>query len=77
MISFKQYQKRIEMKWIEATVQAIKITAMTETLNYIVKGFTIMEGKGRGSGIRQEIRSCRGTGTITADITKLQLLLQL
>ena len=38
MIFFKQYQKRIEMKQIEATVQATKITAVTEALNYIVRG---------------------------------------
>jgi len=66
MIFFKQYQKRIEMKRIEATVQATKITAVTEALNDIVEGFTILEGKGRGSGIRQQIRSGRGTGSITA-----------
>ena len=44
---------------------------MTEALNDIVGGFTIMEGKGRGSGIRQEIRSGRGTGTITAECNEV------
>jgi len=59
------------MKRIEATVQAIKITAVTEALNYIVGGFTILEEKGRGSGIRQEIRLGRGTGTITAEYNEV------
>lgn len=71
MIFFKQYQKRIEMKRIEATVQATKITAVTETLNDIVGGFIILEGKGRGSGIRQQIRSGRGTGWITAEYNEV------
>jgi nitrogen regulatory protein P-II 1 len=71
MIFFKQYQKRIEMKRIEATIQATKITAVTEALNDIVGGFTILEGKGRGSGIRQQIRSGRGTGSITAEYNEV------
>jgi len=57
MIFFKQYQKRIEMKRIEATIQATKIGAVSDALNDIVGGFTILEGKGRGSGARQQIRS--------------------
>ena len=59
------------MKRIEATVQATKIAAVTEAINDIVGGFTILEGKGRGSGIRQEIRSGRGTGTITAEYNEV------
>ena len=59
------------MKRIEATVQATKITAVTEALNDIVGGFTILEGNGRGSGARQEIRSGRGTGTFTAEYNKV------
>ena len=66
MIFFKQYEKRIE-----ATVQATKIGTVTEAINDIVGGFTIMEGKGRGSGIKQEIRSGRGTGTITAEYNEV------
>ena len=57
----------MQMKRIEATVQATKIGAVTEAINDIVGGFTILEGKGRGSGARQEMRSGRGTGTITAE----------
>ena len=59
------------MKRIEATIQATKISAVTEAINDIVGGFTILEGKGRGSGIRQEIRSGRGTGTITAEYNEV------
>ena len=59
------------MKRIEATVQATKIAAVTEELNDIVGGFTIMEGKGKGSRIIQEIRSGRGTGTITAEYNEV------
>ena len=63
------------MKRIEATIQGNKIGAVSDAINDLVGVFTVLEGNGRGSGTRQEIRSGRGTGTITADITKLQLLL--
>ncbi len=59
------------MKRIEATIQATKISAVTEAINDIVGGFSILEGKGRGSGARQEIRSGRGTGTITAEYNEV------
>ena len=59
------------MKRIEATVQATKIGAVTEAINDIVGGYTILEGKGRGSGVRQEMRSGRGTGTITAEFNQV------
>ena len=55
------------MKRIEATIQSTKIGAVTEAINDIVGGYTILEGKGRGSGARQEMRSGRGTGTVTAE----------
>jgi nitrogen regulatory protein P-II 1 len=61
----------MEMKRIEATIQATKISAVTEAINDLVGGFTILEGKGRGSGMRQEIRSGRGTGTITAEYNEV------
>ncbi len=32
---------------------------------------TILEGKSRGSGVRQEMRSGRGTGTITAEYNQV------
>jgi nitrogen regulatory protein P-II 1 len=42
----------MEMKRIEATIQATKISAVTEAINDIVGGFTVLEGKGRGSGVK-------------------------
>ena len=57
----------MQTKRIEATIQATKIGAVTEAINDIVGGYTVLEGKGRGSGASQEMRSGRGTGTITAE----------
>ena len=59
------------MKRIEATIQVNKIGSVSDALNDIVGGFTIQEGNGRGSGARQEIRSGRGTGTVTAEYNKV------
>ena len=59
------------MKRIEATVQADKAGAVSDAIKDIVGGFTIVEGKGRGSGKRQEIRSGRGTGSFTAEYNKV------
>ena len=59
------------MKRIEATIQGSKIGAVSDAINDIVGGFTILEGNGRGSGARQEIRSGRGTGTFTAEYNKV------
>jgi nitrogen regulatory protein P-II 1 len=61
----------MEMKRIEATIQGNKIAAVSDAINDLVGGFTILEGNGRGSGARQEIRSGRGTGTITAEYNKV------
>ena len=61
----------MEMKRIEATIQATKISAVTEAINDIVGGFTVLEGKGRGSGARQQIRSGRGTGSFTAEYNEV------
>ena len=61
----------MEMKRIEATIQATKIAAVTDAINDIVGGFTILEGKGRGSGIRHQIRSGRGTGSVTAEYNEV------
>jgi len=55
------------MKRIEATIQATKIGAVTEAIVGIVGGYTILEGKGRGSGARQKVRTGRGTGSITEE----------
>lgn len=62
------------MKRIEATIQSNKIGVVSDAINDIVGGFTILEGNGRGSGARQEIRSGRGTGTITAEYNKVAII---
>ena len=36
------------MKKIEATIQTNKVNAVTDSINKIVGGFTILEGNGRG-----------------------------
>ena len=59
------------MKRIEATIQGNKIGAVSDAINDLVGGYTILEGNGRGSGARQEMRSGRGTGTITAEYNKV------
>lgn len=59
------------MKRIEATISGNKIGAVSNALNDIVGGFTILEGNGRGSGARQTIRSSRGTGTFVAEYNKV------
>ena len=51
--------------------KATKIGAVTDAINDLVGGFTVLEGKGRGSGVRQEMRSGRGTGTVTAEYNKV------
>ena len=62
------------MKRIAATVLSSKIGAVSDAINDVVGGFTIVEGNGRGSGARQEIRSGRGTGTFTAEYNKVAVL---
>ncbi len=59
------------MKRIEATIQSSKVGVVSDAINDIVGGFTVIEGNGRGSGARQEIRSGRGTGTFTAEYNKV------
>jgi nitrogen regulatory protein P-II 1 len=61
----------MKMKRIEATIQATKIGAVSDALNDIVGGFSILEGNGRGSGERQTIRAGRGTGTFVAEYNKV------
>jgi nitrogen regulatory protein P-II 1 len=62
------------MKKIEATIQSNKVSTVSDALNGIVGGFTILEGNGRGSGKRQSIRSGRGTNTVTAEYNKVAIL---
>ena len=62
------------MKKIEATIQINKIKMISDAITGIVEGFTILEGNGRGSGKRQNIRSERGTKTITAEYNKVAII---
>jgi len=59
------------MKRIEATIQTDKTSAVSDAIKELVGGYTILEGNGRGSGKRQEIRSGRGTGSFTAEYNKV------
>ena len=59
------------MKRIEATIQADRTGVVSDAIKDLVGGFTILEGNGRGSGKRQEIRSGRGTGSFTAEFNKV------
>ena len=61
----------MKMKRIEATIQSNKIGIVSDAINDIVGGFTILEGNGRGSGVRQTIRSGRGTGSMVAEYNKV------
>ena len=62
------------MKKIEATIQVNKINSISDAITGVVGGFTIMEGNGRGSGKRQNIRSERGTKIITAEYNKVAVI---
>lgn len=61
----------MKMKRIEATIQTDKTGAVSDAIKDLVGGYTILEGNGRGSGKRQEIRSGRGTGSFTAEFNKV------
>ena len=63
------------MKRIEATVQATKMGAVSDAINDLVGGFSILEGNGRGSGERQTIRAGRGTGTYVAEYNKVAVVI--
>ena len=62
------------MKKIEATIQVNKINSISDAITGVVGGFTIMEGNGRGSGKRQNIRSERSTKIITAEYNKVAVI---
>ena len=65
----------MKMKRIEATVQATKTGAVSNAINDLVGGFSILEGNGRGSGERQTIRAGRGTGTYVAEYNKVAVVI--
>ena len=62
------------MKKIEATIQRSKINIISEAIDGMVTGFTVMEGNGRGSGKRQNIRSERGTKMQTEEFNKVSII---
>ena len=62
------------VKKIEATIQSSKVNILIDELNEVVKGFTITEGRGRGSGKRQNIKSERGTISKTAEFNKVSVI---
>lgn len=61
----------MKMKRIEATVHIDKTGAVSDAIKDMVGGFTILEGNGRGSGLRQTMRAGRGTGTFIAEFNKV------
>ena len=61
----------MQMKRIEATIQADKVGAVSDAIKEKVGGYTILEGNGRGSGKRQTMRAGRGTGTFEAEYNKV------
>ena len=61
----------MQMKRIEATIQIDKAGAVSDAIKEKVGGYTILEGKGRGSGKRQTMRGGRGTGTFEAEYNKV------
>jgi len=65
----------MKMKRIEATIQTDKTGAVSDAIKDLVGGFSILEGNGRGSGKRQEIRSGRGTGSFTAEYNKVAVVI--
>ncbi len=57
------------MKQIEATIVSSRLNAAVGALNDIVGGFTVTEGRGRGSSKRRTVRQGRGTGSAVAEYT--------
>lgn len=59
------------MKRIDATIQTRRLNAVADAINDIVGGFTVHEGRGRGSGKRQTVRLGRGTGSVVAEYNQV------
>lgn len=56
------------MKKIEAVIHAEKLDAVASALKDVgVGGFTVLQNKGRGSGVRPTIRGGRGTSSYVAE----------
>jgi len=62
------------MKKIEATIQSNKVSIVSDAITGVVGGFSVIEGKGRGSGKRQNIGSGRGTNTMIAEYNKISII---
>lgn len=58
------------MKQITAIIPNDKLSAVSDAVNDVVGGFTVLEGKGRGSSKRQTIRLGRGTSSTTAEYNR-------
>ena len=72
---FEVCNKRIECRGPDKkTIQSNKIDIVTDALKEVVGGFTIIEGNGRGSGKRQNIRSERGTNITIAEYNKVSVI---
>lgn len=63
--------KKVAMKRIEATIQTRKLSAVADAISDTVGGFTVLEGRGRGSGKRQTVRLGRGTGSVVAEYNQV------
>jgi|TARA_B100000959_G_scaffold145312_1_gene152618 nitrogen regulatory protein P-II 1 len=74
-ISFKRLSRKKEMKRIEVTIPTPKIGLVSDAINDLVGGFSILEGNGRGSSERQIIRAGRGTETIVAEYNKVSVII--
>ena len=56
------------MKRIEAFIRDEKLSSVVDALKTVsVGGLTVTKSQGRGAGERPQLRSGRGTGTVTAE----------
>ena len=62
------------MKILEATINADKVSHVSDAIKNVVGGFTILEGSGRGSSERKTMRAGRGTGTFIAEFNKVSII---
>lgn len=58
------------MKRIEAIIATEKVSAVNDALKKVgVGGVTVVEGKGRGAGRREEVSGARGTARFVRSFT--------
>ena len=65
----------MKLKRIEAIILEDKVGVVSDAINNIVEGFTVLDGNGRGYGARQTIRIKRGTDTIVAKYNKVAIII--